>query len=53
MRRLAPKAFFTFLTLGRGEGKRINRERTVVIFSTAVTVGLVALYLYGKATSRW
>jgi len=25
----------------------------ILIFSTFVTVGLVALYLYGKATSRW
>ena len=28
-------------------------ERTIRIVSTAVTVGLVALYVFGKSTSRW
>lgn len=53
MRRFGMKALFTFLNFGRGGRTRIDRERTVLIFSTAVTVGLVVLYFLGKATSRW
>jgi hypothetical protein len=33
--------------------ERIDWERTILIVSTAVTVGLVALYVFGKSTSRW
>jgi hypothetical protein len=53
MRRFAPKAIFALLTLNRAERKSPNWDRIVVIFSTAVTIGLVALYAFGKATSRW
>lgn len=53
MRRFAMKALFTALNLDRTERTRIDWDRRVVIFSTAVTVGLIALYAYGKATSRW
>lgn len=41
------------LTLNRAERERLDWDRIVIIFSTAVTAGLVALYLLGKATSRW
>ncbi|MDA9521423.1 hypothetical protein XI06_13920 [Bradyrhizobium sp. CCBAU 11434] len=53
MRRFAMKALFTALNLGRAERTRIDWDRRVVVFSTAVTIGLIALYIYGKATSRW
>ncbi|MDE2377877.1 hypothetical protein [Bradyrhizobium sp.] len=53
MRRFPMKALFTMLSLGRSERSRTDRDRNIVIFSTAVTIGLVVLYLWGKATSRW
>lgn len=53
MRRFAMKAFFAMLTLGRSGAPRIDGDRVILIFSSAVTAGLVALYVWGKATSRW
>ena len=53
MRRVALKALFTALAFRRVEKERVDWDRNILIFSTAVTVGLVALYVYGKATSRW
>jgi hypothetical protein len=53
MRRLPLKALFAVLTLNKTEKKRLDWDRVILIFSTAVTVGLIALYAYGKATSRW
>jgi hypothetical protein len=53
MRKFAMKAIFTFLALDRAEGKRLDWDRIILIFSTCVTIGLVALYIYGKSTSRW
>jgi hypothetical protein len=53
MRRFAPKAIFALLTLNRAENKSPPWDRIILIFSTAVTIGLVALYVFGKATSRW
>jgi hypothetical protein len=53
MRKFALKAIFTLLTLDRAERRRIDWDRTILIFSSAVTAGLVALYIYGKSTSRW
>jgi len=53
MRRFAMKALLTALNLNRAERTRIDWDRTVLILSTAVTLGLVALYIFGKATSRW
>ena len=53
MPRFAPKAIFAFFTLGRAERKRRDWDWTVTILSTCVTIGLVALYVYGKSTSRW
>jgi hypothetical protein len=53
MRRFAMKALFTALAFRRAEKERIDWDRNISILSTAVTVGLVTLYVYGKATSRW
>jgi hypothetical protein len=53
MRRFAMKALLTALSLNRAERARIDWDRTAIVVSTAVTLGLVALYIFGKATSRW
>jgi hypothetical protein len=53
MRRFAMKALFTALNLNRAERTRIDWDRRILWFSTAVTLGLVGLYVWGKATSRW
>jgi hypothetical protein len=53
MRRFGMKALFTLLTVNRHAGKEHDWDRIVIMASTMVTVGLVALYAYGKATSRW
>jgi hypothetical protein len=53
MRRFALKAVFTALTLNAADKKRVDWDRIILIFSTSVTIGLVALYVYGKATARW
>jgi hypothetical protein len=52
MRRFGMKALLTFFTLNRSERKP-EWDRLIIILSTAVTIGLVAAYAYGKATSRW
>ncbi len=49
----AVKAIFTILTLTKGEKTRPDWERMILIFSTIVTIGLIAIYIYAKATSRW
>jgi len=53
MPKFGMKAVLTALTLSRARRQQPDWEQLVIIFSTAVTVGLVAAYLYGKATSRW
>ena len=53
MRKPALKAIFSILTLSRTEKGKPDWDRLIVIFSTAVTIGLVAIYVFGKATSRW
>jgi hypothetical protein len=53
MRRFAMKALITALNLDRAERTRIDWDRRILIFSTAITIGLIALYIFGKATSRW
>ena len=53
MPRFAPKVIFALFTFGRAQRKRRDWDRVVTIFSTCVTIGLVALYVYGKSTSRW
>ena len=53
MRRFAMKALFTVLNLPRTERTRIDRDRAVLVVSTVVTLGLIALYVFGKSTARW
>jgi hypothetical protein len=53
MPKFGMKAVLTVFTMSRSREKRPDWEQLVVSFSTAVTIGLVAAYLYGKATSRW
>jgi hypothetical protein len=53
MRRVALKAIFALFMLDRAERKRPDSDRIILILSTGVTIGLVALYVYGKSTSRW
>jgi hypothetical protein len=53
MRRFAMKALFTAINLNRAGRTRIDWDRNILIFSTVVTLALVAVYIYGKATSRW
>ena len=53
MCRFALEARFTVLNLNRTERTRLDWDRTILLCSTAVTLGLVALYLFGKATARW
>jgi hypothetical protein len=53
MRRFAMKALFAALALNKTGSKRIDWDRNLIVVSTLVTVGLVALYFFGKATSRW
>jgi len=53
MRRFAMKALFVTLASRRSDRGRIDWDRRVLILSTAVTVGLIVLYFYGRATSRW
>jgi len=47
------ESLITALAFRRAEKERIDWDRNILIFSAGVTVGLVALYVYGKATSRW
>jgi len=51
MRRFAMKALFTALFLRRAERSGSDWDRNVLIFSTVVIVGLIALYVYSKVTS--
>jgi hypothetical protein len=47
------KALVSLLTLNRTGGARPNWDRMILIASAAVTIGLIALYAYTKATGRW
>jgi hypothetical protein len=53
MRTFGLKALFAILALKRTRRRWLDWDRVILVFSTAVTIGLVALYAYGKATSRW
>jgi hypothetical protein len=53
MRKFAPKAVFSILAIKRIGAGRTQWDRIALVFATAVTLGLAALYVYGKATSRW
>ena len=48
------KALLAILALNRSSRQQQpDWDRIVIAASTVVTIGLVALYIYGKATSRW
>jgi hypothetical protein len=49
MRTHGLKAVFALLALNRQNRKRPDWDRVVLIFSSCVTVGLIAIYVYGKA----
>ena len=53
MRKFAPKAIFSMLAIRKSATDRPQWDRIALAVSTAVTLGLAALYAYGKATSRW
>jgi len=53
MRKFAMKALFSLLTLNKTGKQRPDWGQIIRVFSTAVTVGLAVLYVYGKMTSRW
>jgi hypothetical protein len=53
MRKMPLKALVSLFALNRTEGARPNWDRIVLVGSTAVTIGLIALYTYGKASGRW
>ena len=53
MRNFAPKAIFSILAVRRIAADKPRWDRIALVVSIAVTLGLVALYAYGKATSRW
>ena len=47
------KALLTLLTVNRANRRAPDWDLIIIAASTAVTLGLVALYAYGKATGRW
>ena len=53
MRKAGLKAFLALLALSQTGRDRPHWDRVILIFSTSVTIGLIALYVAGKATSRW
>jgi hypothetical protein len=53
MRKMPLKALVSLLALSRTEGAHPNWDRIIIIASTVVTIGLVALYIHGKTTGRW
>lgn len=46
------KALLAIWSFRRSGKKRPDRDRIILVFSTAVTLGLFAPYLYGKLTGR-
>jgi hypothetical protein len=52
MPKVGMKAVLTMLALSRS-GRQPDWDRIVIVASTVVTIGLIALYVYGKATARW
>jgi hypothetical protein len=53
MRKFAPKAIFSILAIKKSVADTPQWDRIALVVSTTVTLGLVALYAYGKASSRW
>jgi hypothetical protein len=52
MRKAGLKGLFTLLSLNRAKD-RPHWDRIILIFSTSVTLGLIAMYVYEKVGSRW
>lgn len=52
MRKAGLKALFSLLALSRARD-RPHWDRVILIFSTSVTIGLIAMYVYEKLGSRW
>jgi hypothetical protein len=46
MRKIGFKALAAILTLGRSSKKHVDWTLAIAIFSTIVTVGLIALYIW-------
>ena len=53
MRKSFLKALVALLTMSQDDKLRPNWDRIIRIFSTLVTIGLIALYVHGKMTGRW
>ncbi len=51
MRKIGFKALVAILTIGRRSKRHIDWTLAIAIFSTIVTVGLVALYLWQGGTA--
>jgi hypothetical protein len=51
--KFAGKALLTLLTVSRSHSKPPKCDRMILTLSTTVTVGLVALFIYGKTTAWW
>jgi hypothetical protein len=47
------KAVLAMLALNRPSRSQPDWDRIIIVASTVVTIGLVALFIYGKATARW
>ena len=50
MRKIGLKAMAAILTVGRRSKKHVDWTLAVAIFSTIVTIGLVALYIWQGRT---
>ena len=53
MPKVGMKAVLTILALNKSSRRRPDWDRIVIVASTVVTIGLIALYAYGKATALW
>jgi hypothetical protein len=53
MRTFGLKALFALLVLNKTRRKRIDWGRLIFYFSNFVTIGLIALYVFGKVAGRF
>jgi hypothetical protein len=53
MRTQGLKALIAILSIKKASNKRFNVDRAVLILSTAVTIGLAAIYVFEKVSSCW
>ena len=53
MRKAPLKALVSLLVLNRAGNTRLDWDRIVLIGSTVVTIGLIALYAYGRMNGHW